>query len=448
MSSFSSKIGVLLAAAGSAVGLGSIWKFPYVVGYNGGGAFIILYVVCSLVFGLPLVMNEFLIGKLSGKSAYGAFRALTGSNRWQCLSWMIMLSSVLLTGFYFVVTGWCFFYMVEAAMNTFAGMDADALSDFFYSFENNPVQMIIYAFIAILLTASVLWFDVNKGIERISKILMPILFLMLIVMAIHMVFMDGGTKGLLFLFDPDFSKLTPKVVLEAVGLSFFTLSVGMGILITYGSYMPKEASDSEKDTVMTTSLQMILLVIFVSLLAGMIVFPAVFAYGLSPAEGPQLTFVTLPAVFQQMFSPTVTSVAFFALMCVAAITSTISVMEVMVAFVREASEDTKRPLTRHQSVVVVAVIQVITNTLCVLSMTGAVSGLTVMGQNLFDAANNFTTDVLIPLGAMGSAVVAGWFIPKEGYRGSKAVANVHSFTLRYIIPAVIVIIFLTSLNII
>ncbi|MBO6234731.1 MAG: sodium-dependent transporter, partial [Prevotella sp.] len=320
MGSFSSKIGVLLAAAGSAVGLGSIWKFPYVVGENGGGAFIILYVVCSLIFGLPLVINEFMIGKLSGKSAYGAYRTLSGNSHWQWLSWVTFVTVTLLTSFYFVVTGWCFYYMVEAAMNTFAGMNAEGLTDFFEAFEHNSPTMIGYAIVAIVLTAAVLWFEVNKGIERLSKILMPLLFIMLIVMAIHMVFLDGGTTGLRFLFEPDFSKLTPKVILGAVGLSFFTLSIGLGILITYGGYMPKEQGetmDYKEEEVVTTSIQMIALVILVSLLAGMIVFPAVFAYGFSPAEGPQLTFVTLPAVFHNMFCPTLTSVSFFALMCVA-----------------------------------------------------------------------------------------------------------------------------------
>ena len=449
MSSFSSKIGVLLAAAGSAVGLGSIWKFPYVVGENGGGAFIILYVACSLIFGLPLVMNDFLIGKLSGKSAYGAFRALTGGNRWQWLSWMTVITVTLLTGFYFVVTGWCFYYMVEAASNTFAGMNADALDNFFISFEHQAPTMISYAILSILLTAAVLWFDVNKGIERLSKILMPLLFLMLIVMATHMIFMDGGTTGLRFLFEPDFTKLTPKVILEAVGLSFFTLSIGLGILITYGSYMPKEQAETlqaQESDVVSTSIQMIGLVIFVSLLAGMIVFPAVFAYGFSPAEGPQLAFITLPAVFQHMFSPSLTSVAFFALMCVAAITSTISLMEVMVAFVHEASADTKRPLNRHQSVIIVSVIQLITNTLCILSMTGAVDGLTVMGKNLFDASNTLCTDILIPLGAMGTAVFTGWFVPKTRYQGSRTVTYLNLMMLRWVVPVVILIIFLESMN--
>lgn len=442
MKSFSSKIGVLLAAAGSAVGLGSIWKFPYVVGENGGGAFIILYVVCALVFGLPLVMNEFLIGKLSGHSAYGAFRALTGADRWQWLSWTFLLSVIVIMSFYFVVTGWCFYYIVEAASNTFAGMDATALKTHFDTFEGNPLLMITYAIVAIALTAAVLWFDVNKGIERLSKILMPILFLFLIVMAIHMVFMDGSAAGLRYLFEPDFSKITSKVVLEAMGLSFFTLSVGVGILITYGGYMPKDQD------VTTTSVQMIVLVIIVSLLSGMIVFPAVFAYGFSPSEGPELTFVTLPAVFQHMFSPTLTSVTFFTLMCVAALTSTISLMEVVIAFICEATSKTKRPLNRHQSAVVVALILVFSNTLIVLSMTGHADWLTVMGQDLFTSLNVLSTNILIPVGALGTALFSGWFVPKARYQGSRVWALLYLFVLRWLVPIAIFLIFLDSVNII
>lgn len=441
MKSFSSKIGVLLAAAGSAVGLGSIWKFPYTVGENGGGAFIILYIVCSIIFGLPLVMNEFLIGKLSHKSAFGAFRALTGSNRWQWLSWTCMLSSMFLMSFYFVVTGWCIFYMVEAASNSFAGMDASQLTAFFNTFEGNAHLMIIYAVISIILTAAVLWFDVNKGIERLSKILMPLLFIMLIVMAIHMVLLDGGTAGLRFLFEPDFSKINANVILEAMGLSFFTLSLGVGVLITYGRYMPKEQN------VTRTSLQMIILVIIVSLLAGTIVLPAVFAFGFSPTEGPELTFVTLPAVFMQMFSPTITSVAFFALMCVAAITSTISLMEVMVAFFCEATAETKHPLNRHQSVIVTSLILVVTNTLCVLSLTGHADWLTIMGKNLFDNFNDLVINFLMPLGVLTMALFTGWFVPQTRYQGSRVVSFVYLVLLRWIIPIAIIIVFLNSLNI-
>ena len=440
--SFSSKIGVLLAAAGSAVGLGSIWKFPYVVGENGGGAFIIIYIICALVFGLPLVMNEFLIGKLSGRSAYGAFHALTGSNRWQWLSWLFLVSVIVIMSFYFLVTGWCFYYMVEAASNTFAGMDAAALKAHFKTFEGDALLMTVYAAIAIVLTASVLWFDVNKGIERLSKILMPLLFMILVLMAVHMAFLDGGSAGLRYLFEPDFSKITSKVILEAMGLSFFTLSVGMGILVTYGGYMPKDQN------VTTTSAQMIVLVLIVSLLAGMIVFPAVFAYGFTPSQGPELTFVTLPAVFQHMFSPTLTCTVFFGLMCVAAITSTISLMEVMVAFVCDATAGTRHPLNRHQSVVVIAVIQIVTNALCILSMTGNADWLSVMGRNLFDFANILVTNILIPVGALGAALFTGWFVPKTRYQGSRVSSFLYLVVLRWLVPVAIGIIFLDSINVI
>lgn len=441
MKSFSSKIGVLLAAAGSAVGLGSIWKFPYTVGENGGGAFIILYVACAIIFGLPLVMNDFLIGKLSGKSAYGAFRTLSGSNRWQWLSWTTMFSVLCIMSFYFVVTGWCIYYMVEAASDTFAAMDAPQLTAFFHVFGGNAPAMLLYAIIAIVLTASVLWFDVNKGIERLSKILMPLLFIMLIVMAVHMVFLDGGSNGLHFLFYPDFSKITPQVILDAMGLSFFTLSIGIGALITYGGYMP------ESQNVTTTSLQMIFLVILVSVLAGVIVFPAVFAYGFSPTEGPELTFITLPEVFQHLFCPNLTSVIFFALMCVAALTSTISMMEVLVAFFCEATAETKHPLNRHQSVIAVGLLLVVVNALCILSLTGHADWLTIMGKNMFDNANDLVTNIMIPIGAFGTAVFTGWFVPKARYQGSKTGSFIYLILLRWIIPIAILMVFLNSLNI-
>jgi NSS family neurotransmitter:Na+ symporter len=244
-----------------------------------------------------------------------------------------------------------------------------------------------------------------------------------------------------FLFEPDFSKINANVILEAMGLSFFTLSVGVGVLITYGGYMPKEQN------VTRTSLQMIILVIIVSLLAGTIVLPAVFAFGFSPTEGPELTFVTLPAVFMHMFSPTITSVAFFALMCVAAITSTISLMEVMVAFICEATSETKRPLNRHQSVIVTSLILVVINTLCVLSLTGHADWLTIMGKNLFDNFNDLVTNFLMPLGVLTMALFTGWFVPQTRYQGSRVASFIYLVLLRWIIPIAIVIVFLNSLNI-
>ena len=439
---FSSKLGVLLAAAGSAVGLGSIWKFPYVVGQNGGGAFILLYLACSFILGLPLVMNEFQIGQKSGKSVYGAYKALRGNDRWQWLAWMNVLTLILIMSFYAVVTGWCINYLVEATTNTFSGMDANALSAHFVEFENHVPKVIFYTIIAVVMTAAVLWFDVNKGIERLTKILMPMLFVIMLVLAVNMLITCPNNSGYTFLFKPDFSKITAQVFLEALGLSVFTLSIGVGILITYGSYMP------EGQKVGATSIQMIALTIVVALLAGMVIFPAVFAYGFSPSEGPQLIFVTLPMVFQHMWCPALTSSVFFFLVLIAALTSTISMMEVPIAFLCEATSQTKRPLNRHHSAVIVSVVIIALSVLCVLSMTGQGHGLRVMGRDLFDLFNCLTSNILMPLGALAISVFTGWFAPQALPQASPVVTRIYRILLRWVLPIAILIVFLNSMHII
>ncbi|MBR6017415.1 MAG: sodium-dependent transporter [Paludibacteraceae bacterium] len=427
---FSSKLGVLLAAAGSAVGLGSIWKFPYVVGQNGGGAFILLYLACSFILGLPLVMNEFQIGQKSGKSVYGAYRALRGNGRWQWLAWMNVITLLLIMSFYAVVTGWCINYLFEAMTNTFAQMDANALSAHFQEFEMHSLKVILYAVIAVVLTGAVLWFDVSKGIERMTKILMPLLFVIMLALAIYMLCTCPNTSGYEFLFRPDFSKITPQVFLEALGLSVFTLSIGVGILITYGSYMV------EGQKVASTSIQMIALTIMVALLAGMVIFPAVFAYGFSPAEGPQLIFVTLPMVFQHMWNPALMSSVFFFLVLIAALTSTISMMEVPIAFLCEATAQRKRPLNRHQSAIIVSVVII------------ALSILVVLAPQLFDIFNALTSNILMPLGALAISVFTGWFAPQALYQGSPVGAKIYRILLRWVLPIAILVVFLNSLNII
>ena len=253
-----------------------------------------------------------------------------------------------------------------------------------------------------------------------------------------MMFIPGGMKGLHYLFPPDFSKITSKVILEAMGLSFFTLSVGVGALVTYGGYMPKDQN------VTSTSIQMIVMVLIVSVLAAMSVLPAVCSYGFSSPEGPELTFVTLPDVFQNMVSPRITCTFFFALMCVAALTSTISLMEVMVAFICEASEKTKHPLNRHKSVLLVMLLQIVTNTLVVLSMTGQWGWLKVMGNNLFDVLNDAVSNYLMPLGALGISLYTGWFVPKARYQGSRVASVIYLVMLRWVVPLAIVIIFVNN----
>ena len=434
---FSTKLGLIMAAAGSAIGLGNIWKFPYIAGENGGGAFLIVYLICVLLFGMPLIMTEFLIGKRSGRSAFGAFRELNGNNRWQWLSWLCILTSLLIMGFYFVVTGWCFNYLAEAFINVFNGLDMQALTDHFGQVTSNMPRMLLFSFIPVLLTAAVLWFDVNKGIERLSKVLMPLLLVIMFIMAGRVLTLDGSYTGLQFFFHTDFSKITPRVIIEAMGQCFFSLSIGMGTLVTYGSYMPK----TQKIT--SSSLQIVILDTLVAILAGVIIFPAVFAFGFNPAEGPQLVFVVLPAIFEQMGWAWFFSVLFFTLLCIAALTSTISLMEMSVAFLCDATAETKHPLNRRKSVIIISAIVMVLVIFCLWSATGF---------TIFDKA---TACVMMPLGALGMSLFVGWRLtkkePKIFIEENKGIKNwlwkVYVFLVRFIIPGAIVIIFLNSLEV-
>ncbi len=426
-----------MATAGSAVGLGNIWKFPYEAGENGGGAFLIIYLVCVLLFGLPLLMTEFLIGKKSGKSAFGAFHALSGNDRWQWLSWLCIITALLICGFYFVVTGWCFHYLVAALQHTFNGLDSTSLTAHFANLTNNRTELFGYSLLAVLLTASVLWFDVNKGIERLSKILMPLLLIMMLLMAGRVLMLEGSNIGMRFFLEPDFSKITPQVFIEALGQCFFSLSIGMGALITYGAYMPKTQN------IPAISLQVVILDTAVAILAGLIIFPAVFAFGVDPAEGPQLVFVVLPAVFEQMSFSWFSSTLFFSLLCIAAVTSTISLMEVVVAFAAEAFAKTRHPLNRHKSVVIVVIVTMAMVSVCIFF------------QEMFEWFDFISSCILMPLNAFAMALFVGWFIPEADIqheigkqRGFKRYITIcYTQIVRYLIPLAIIIIFLNGIGV-
>ena len=426
-----------MAAAGSAVGLGNIWKFPYIAGENGGGAFLVVYLLCVLLFGMPLLMTEFMIGKRSGKSAYGAFSALSGNKRWQWLSWLCMLTAFVIMGFYFVVTGWCFNYLVEAVTNAFHGFGTQELTAHFATVTSNKLRMILFGILPVVLTAGVLWFDVNKGIERLSKILMPLLLGLMLLMAGVVLMLDGSSAGMRFFFRFDFAQITPQVVMEAMGQCFFSLSIGMGALITYGAYMPKGQN------VIATSVQVIVLDTVVALMAGLIIFPAVFAFGFDPAEGPELVFVVLPAIFEKMTLPWVSSVLFFALLCIAALTSTISLMEVVVAFICEATADKKHPLNRRQAVGITAAL-----------VTGLLMTC-VFVPKVFDYSDLVSACVMMPLGALGMAVFVGWFRPNKADQAvlqreswiKRWSRKVYMFLLRFIVPLAILLIVLNGLGV-
>ena len=445
-SGFNSKLGVIMAAAGSAIGLGNIWKFPYETGANGGGAFLLVYLLCVIVFGMPLLMTELLIGRRAGKSTFSAFRSISGSNRWQWLGWWSALTVLILSGFYFVVTGWCVDYLYEAIINSYAGMETNQLLEHFTTNVSNTPKMLICSILPVFITASILWFGVSKGIERLSKILMPLLLIMMALMTVRVLMLDGSEAGLRFFFAPDFSQITPSVVMIAAGQCFFSLSVGLGMMITYGAYMPKDQD------VTKTAFSVVLLDTLVAIFAGVIIFPAVFAFGFDPAEGPQLVFVVLPAVFQHMSFAWLSGVFFFFLLFIAALTSTISLMEGTVVGIMELSHG---KMNRHQSVLIATAVIGVSVAACVLSMTGAWSDLQLFGHNLFEVSDNLVTTFMMPLGALAMSLFLGWFMPLQDkdlvpYSRKKYkqwLRPLFVFSLRWVVPIAILLIFLNGLGV-
>ena len=293
-SNFGSKFGTVATAAGSAVGLGNIWKFPYEAGQNGGGAFLLIYILCVLLFGLPIMISEFAIGRRARANVAGAFRKLSGTRSWGIVGLLGVITAFLILGFYFVVAGWSLEYVYQAASNAFVGKTPTDLSQAFVNFSTDTFQPLFWTVIFICANAFVLLAGVEKGIERISKILMPFLVLILILLSIRAITMPNGSAGLQFFFAPDFSKITPNVILSALGQAFFSLSLGMGCMVTYGSYIRKD------NNLTKTALHVISVDTLIAILAGVAIFPAVFSLGINPAQGPELVFITLPNVFTHM----------------------------------------------------------------------------------------------------------------------------------------------------
>lgn len=306
------KLSAVLVAAGSSVGLGNIWRFPYVAGDNGGGAFLIIYILCVLLLGLPLMIAEFTVGRASHRNAVGAYRAL--NPRWSFLGYNGVLAAFLILGFYFVVSGWTAEYMVHSVTGSIARFStAEQYKSLFENFISNPWRPVVYTCLFVLATHFVIAMGVQKGIERSAKILMPLLFLILIVLSVHSLLMPGGEAGLKFLFAPDFSKVTPTTVLVALGQAFFSLSIGIGTMVTYASYFKPDTN------LRHTALNVTILDTLVAILAGVVIFPAVFSVGIEPSSGPSLVFITLPSIFNGMPLSMVWSSIFFLLLVVAGI---------------------------------------------------------------------------------------------------------------------------------
>jgi NSS family neurotransmitter:Na+ symporter len=441
-SNFGSKFGTVATAAGSAVGLGNIWKFPYEAGQNGGGAFLLIYILCVLLFGLPIMISEFAIGRRARANVAGAFRKLSGTRSWGIVGLLGVITAFLILGFYFVVAGWSLEYVYQAASNAFVGKTPTDLSQAFVNFSTDTFQPLFWTVIFICANAFVLLAGVEKGIERISKILMPFLVLILILLSIRAITMPNGSAGLQFFFAPDFSKITPNVILSALGQAFFSLSLGMGCMVTYGSYIRKD------NNLTKTALHVISVDTLIAILAGVAIFPAVFSLGINPAQGPELVFITLPNVFTHMAGGYIWAILFFLLLAIAALTSTISLQEVITAYV---SEEFK--LQRKKVIVGSSVVLIIVSSLCSLSL-GVGSKLTIGGMRLFDLFDFTSSKLFLPLGGLLISIFIGWFynpkkirdeISNQGKLSTK-LFPVYYFLMRYFVPIAIIAIFLNELG--
>lgn len=441
---FGSKIGVILATVGCAVGLGSIWRFPYMVGANGGAAFLLVFMICTVLLGLPIMITEFFIGRHSRSNAAGAFKKLAPDTLWPLIGYNGVLAAFLILGFYSVVSGWTLEYIWQAMTGSLAGKTTAEFTTDFETFSSSTLRPIGWAIAFIALTHIVIVSGVEKGIERASKIMMPALFIILLVLCIRSVTLPGVQEGLSFLFKPDFDKITSSVILSAMGQTFFSLSIGMGCLITYSSYFGKETN------LQLTAIQVTVLNTLVALLAGIMVFPAVFSFGIEPTAGPELVFITLPNIFEQLPFGNIWSFIFFILLALAALTSTISLHEVATAYVHEEYH-----MTRKKAAWFVSVGVAVIGTLCSLSF-GLLKEYTIGGLIIFDALDYLTAKIMMPLGGMMICIFVGLRIEKKVLKAELTnkgtitfyFFNAYAFFIKYIAPAAIGLIFLNELGLI
>ncbi len=439
---FGGRLTAVLVAAGSSVGLGNIWRFPYVMGDNGGAAFLLIYIACILFIGLPIMLGEFAVGRATGKNAVGAYRSL--DRRWTALGYCGMIASFFIMGFYFVVASWTAEYLVSSATGELASYSTAAeYQQLFDSFVSSPWRLLGYTWAFLAATHAIIYMGVNKGIERISKILMPILFLILIALAIKSLTMSGCREGLEFMFHPDFSKITPKVVIQALGQAFFSLSIASGCLITYASYFNSQTS------LRSTAVQVTLLDTLVALLAGVIIFPACFSVGVTPGVGEQLVFVTLPGIFNQMSGGMIWSSAFFLLLVIAALTSTIAQHEVTTSYFIDEWN-----ISRGKAACLSTLIVGILASTAALSL-GVWAEYRLFGRRIFDIFDGFTANILLPLGGFFTTIYVGWKMDRgvllnqltnDNTLKTTLVSSV-IFLLRYICPIMMMIIFLDNIGV-
>ena len=445
---FGSKLGVILATAGSAVGLGNVWRFPYMTGQNGGAAFIIIYLFCILILGIPGMVSEFIVGRHSQTNAARAYATFSSGKAWGLVGILGILTSTIILGFYAVVAGWCLHYLGASAIGQLKG-DASFVQTYFQTFSSDPIKPAALGVAFILVTHFIIVRGVRNGIERASKLLMPLLFILLLIIVVASCSLPGASKGIEFLLMPDFSKVTGKVFLEALGQAFFSLSLGTACLCTYASYFSRQTK------LLHSATQIALIDFFIALMSGLMIFPAAFSVGLQPDSGPSLIFITLPNVFQQAFSfmpmvGYVISIMFYALLVFAALTSTISMHEIGTAFFHEELH-----ISRSKAAWVVTIVCSILAVFC--SMSVGQLDIQVLGKSLMDFCDFVTAQVMLPTGALLTSILVGWFASKRIVReeftnyetsGTKVYFSFYMFCVRYIVPVCIFLILMHQFGVI
>lgn len=442
-----SKIGFILAASGSAIGLGNIWKFPYITGENGGAAFIFVYLICIGIVGLPVVIAEILMGRTTQRNPVGAFKALSGSKFWTAIGGLGVLAGFIILSFYTVIAGWSLGYIFEALRGQFVHLGSAAqASEHFNSLVGDPTWMIGFYSIFFVFTMAVVFLGVKDGIEKGSKILMPVLLIILIILMIKGISLKGSGEGLAFLWKPDWSKITGQSILIALGHAFFTLSLGMGALMTYGSYLNK------KTNIPNAAVQIVLLDTVIALMAGVAIFTAVFATGQDPAGGPGLIFNTLTVVFGNMTGGYIFGLLFFILLSVAALTSSISLLEVVVAYFVD-----ERGWSRHQAVLLFGFLVYAFGLPSALSFN-LMANMTINGLTFFDSVDYLASNILLPLGGFFIAIFVAWVWGldkalvdlKHGaekfFDERSLLVSTFKIFLKYISPVMIFIVFLHSIG--
>ena len=443
---FGSKLGVILATAGSAVGLGNVWRFPYMTGENGGAVFILVYLGCVLLLGIPCMISEFIIGRHGQANTARAYRNVSGGSPWGFIGYMSVLTGFLITGYYAVVSGWCLQYIWASLLGHLQGAP-DYFQQYFQAFSTDPVKPILWTVIILLGTWLIVEHGVRSGIERASKVLMPLLFILLLIIVVAACLLPGAAKGVSFLLKPNLAALTPDVFLGALGQAFYSLSIAMGCICTYASYFSRQTNLTK------SAVQIGVIDCLVAILAGLMIFPAAFSVGISPDSGPSLIFVTLPNVFQQAFAALpvvgyVVSLLFYALLAMAALTSLISLHEVSTAFVHEEAH-----MSRRSASLLVTIACCIVGAFCSLSL-GSYDSLVIAGRSLFDWFDFITGQIFLPIVGFLTCIFIGWSVPHKVVRDEFTnwgtlrgrYFHLYIFLVKYVCPLCIIFIFLHQLG--